>query len=217
MEVKLISPIRALVVAAATAALSASALPMVDIIAGPQGNIGENVLFNDTPEIGNPIEGNMNQTGQAVLFSSSGTISGSGGQATVTGVDANNPFSTLKFWVPGWTFTEALMNLDATANGSISFLVNYLDPANQQYSETLTLDLNGANWFYVQATGGAQILDVSFTSLVNNVQTPILNEGRQFRIGGLEIASVPDSGSTMLLVAGAILFLSGLRRRMALA
>ncbi len=204
--------------------LGASLAPAapITITPGNPGNAGtDNVLFNDSSLLhsGTLVQGNFAGPGTSIVdfTSASGNhmIQGSGGQATLSGLEGNNPFLSLTFALEGGlTFTKAILNPDATNDSpefsTIDFVVNYIDAAGSPFMQSFSLDPNGQNFFGIVAGDGAKITSVTFST-----PNAAFDNAAQFRIGGIETPTrVPDGGSTALLIGASLISLAFLRRRM---
>lgn len=191
----------------------------ITITPGNPGNAGtDNVLFNDGTLLhsGTLVQGNFSGSGAGFIVdfrSSSGNqmIQGGGGQATISGLTGNNPFTNLSFGLEnGATFTKAILNPDAAGNGTITFTVSYLSAAGSPSVQSFALSGNGNNFFGIEAGEGAKITTVNFTSSGTSFV-----DASQFRLGGFAAApgtNVPDSGATIALLGSALAVL-GLARR----
>lgn len=206
-------------------AVAVCAIPRVSAItitAGNPGNAGtDNVLFNDgsLPHSGSLVQGNFSGSGAGFVVnftSASGNnqIQGSGGQATITGLTGNSPFTSLTFGLTsGATFTKAILNPDAIADGTINFAVNYLNPAGQTLNQSFALSGNGQNFFGIEAAGTERITSVTFSTGAANG----FSDASQFRLGGFvapPATNVPDSGNSLALLGAGLLALGLVRRRM---
>jgi hypothetical protein len=193
------------------------AVPII-IGTGNPGNIGtDNVLFNDDNLIhqGALIQGNFAGTGAGFLaeFSSAsgtGGLQGSGGQAEIEGLFGNDPIRNLTFGLAdGATFTKAIFNIDADADGLLSIAVNFLGASGSPYEELVALRDNGQNFFYIEADEGVAITSISLSTDDSGI-----NVAKQFRIGGFANAvGVPDGGATAIMLGMGFLGLVGLCRR----
>jgi hypothetical protein len=153
------------------------------------GNPAENVLYNQSGLVTGPapvIMGATNQTSVVLNIDGQGTnltIHG-GGQASVVS-DSGDPYSSVLFTPNGSpppglnalaSFTDFKLNINATANGTVSFSVN-----NGAFvSGALPLDKNGENFFRITASGSDVI-----TSLLVTASGSIIDNIKQIRIGGL--------------------------------
>lgn len=161
-----------------------------------------NVLFNDadTVKSGAYVDGNFSGTASDyfVRFTSeSGMIEGSGGQATIVGLDGNDPFTSLTFGLlEGATFTKGIFNPDATVSGTIDFSVSVLGIGGT-YMETFSLSGNGQNFFTIIAADGTQITSITFSTTDS-----AFSDASQFRLGGFDRPStqVPDASATSILI-----------------
>ena len=184
----------------------------------------ENVLLN-SGATGSTVTGTLNQSGLLVNFTSitQTLIAPSNGQARVEATSGGNqvPLRDISFSLATGTFTDAIFNpavlgtIGAPGNASIIVIGNDAlgnpEPA-ALFSYTLG---NGSNFLTVTASNGETInsisisgafgLDAGFTDL------------RQVRISGASVptGTVPDNGSTLMLLGGSGLALALLRRKVA--
>ena len=131
----------------------------------PSGT-GNNVVFNQQPpdQTGTTVFGNINVTDTLVRFTSTQVLTTpSQGQARIESVPANI-LNNLNTTIPGFDFSEAVFNLDATANGSAS--ISAFDQSGSLFSFSLPLSGSGQNFFTLTATGGELISRVAFTTTV---------------------------------------------------
>ena len=137
--------------------------------------------------------------------SGNGQIQGSGGQATITGLAGNNPFTSLTFGLENnATFTAAVLNPDVTnsaGNGTIDFTVNYLlGDGLGPYAESFSVNANGQNFFRIDALPDARITSINY----NSTNTTFADTS-QFRLGGFAPGTrVPDGGATVALMGLAL-------------
>jgi hypothetical protein len=195
----------------------------ITITSGNPGNIGtDNVLFNDSSlaHSGTLVQGNFSGSGTGFIVdftSASGNhlIEGSGGQATISGLAGNNPFTSLTFGLEsGATFTKAILNADvvngAPSNATINFNVAYVSAAGSPFAQSFSVSGNGQNFFGIEAGDGAKITSVTFSS----ANTAFL-DANQFRLGGFAAATtVPDGGMTATLLGAGLLVLGLFRRKL---
>ncbi len=191
------------VIGIASASVSADPITITSGNAGGNGST-DNVLFNDgsLQHSGTFVQGNFSGSGlgYVVRFTSSsgnGMIEGSGGQATLTGLAGNNPFTSLTFGLEGGaTFTNAILNIDSNSNGSLRFDVTYIGAGGGVFTQSVTVDANGQNFFHIDAGMGASIVSITYTGL-DGVGFP---DSNQFRLGGfVQTAPVPEPASMLLL------------------
>src|SRR5262249_18116352 len=144
----------------------------------PSGT-GNNVVFNQQPpdQTGTTVFGNINVTDMLVRFTSSQVLTTpSQGQARIESVPVNT-LNNLQTTIPGFFFSEAVFNLDATANGSAN--ISAFDQSGTLFSFVLPLSGSGQNFFTLTTAGGEEISRVAFTSTVG------LADVAQIRFGGL--------------------------------
>ena len=187
----------------ATAFTSASALSVVT------GNVPQddsNVVRNPcglppATETGTTVQGCLNDNNSVIVdLTSDEEINFSGGQATVTATDGE--FSTLT--VAADSFSTLILNIDANADGFVTFT----DGAGT--SDPFALDANGQNFFTLTGVTGDF---VTFVTTVGGVETDIVDEVRQIRLGQGQVGVIPEPETYALMMAGlaAIGFIS--RRR----
>jgi hypothetical protein len=138
-----------------------------DIVFSPTpSGTGNNVIFNQQPpdQTGTTIFGNINSVGTLVQFTSTQVLTTpSQGQARIESVPVNT-LNNLNTTIPGFDFTQAVFNLDATANGSAT--INAFDQAGTQFSFLLPAEWERPELLTLTATAGELISRVSFTSTV---------------------------------------------------
>src|ERR671913_189584 len=166
------------------------------IASGNNPQPDENVLLN-TGLTGNPIFGTTNQTGLSVRFSSNENLTApANGQARVEAADG--ALTNLTIDLPGATFTSLILNIDAAADGQVSFLVT--ENNGMTTAGTFALDASGENFFTITAINGQRISSVAFTTTVAMVVTNV-DDVAQIRIGGAQ-QQQPLPEPTTLLALG---------------
>jgi hypothetical protein len=191
---------------------SADAIIMLDPT--PSGT-GNNVVFNLQPpnQMGTTIFGNINDPNNTLVqFTSTQVLTTpSQGQARIESVP-DGILNNLNTTIPGFFFSQAVFNLDATANGSAS--ITAFDQFGTSFLFSLPLSGAGQNFFTLTTAGGELISRVAFTTTVG------LDDVSQIRFG--EIVPIPGSivgaGLPGLLAAcGGLLLLARRRRKLVVA
>ena len=119
------------------------------------------------------------------------------------------PFTSLTFALEGGaTFTNAILNPDATVDGTINFSVSYL-MSGVPFTQTFHLDGNGQNFFGIEAQMGALITSVTFSTPDSSFA-----DASQFRLGGFAPAQAPDGGTTLMLLGASLTAVELLRRKL---
>jgi hypothetical protein len=171
-------------------ATSAGATIIFD--ATPAGT-GNNVLFNLQPsdQSGNTVRGNINDANNTLVeFSSTQVlVTPAQGQSRIE-ADPDNVLSNLITTIPGFATSQAVFNLDATANGSATIIAG--DQFGNLFNFNLPLSGSGQNFFTLTGTAGELILGVGIFSSVG------LGDVSQVRFG--ETVAVPP-GTTPFTVS----------------
>jgi hypothetical protein len=157
----------------------------------PSGT-GNNVVFNQQPanQQGTTIFGNINDASNTLVqFNSTQTlVTPAQGQARIESLP-DNILNNLITTIPGFATTEAVFNVDATADGSATIIAG--DQFGNFFNFNLPLSGSGQNFFTLTGTLGELIFGVGIFSSVG------LGDVSQVRFG--ETAAVPP-GTTPFVV-----------------
>ena len=126
-----------------------------------------------------------------VFLASDEELSISGGQATLTATDGS--LSMLSIAMAG--MDTLILNIDANADGFVTFTDGI------QTSAPFALDDAGENFFTIT---GIDSNFVRFETTVNGVETDIVDEVRQIRLGGQAVSPVPEPETYALMMAGLV-------------
>ena len=119
-----------------------------------------------------------------------------------------NILNNLNTTIPGFDFSQAVFNLDATANGSAN--ITAFDQVGTQFSFLLPLSGSGQNFFTLTATGGELISRVAFTSTVGLADVAQIRFGQTVAVPGPIVgAGLPG----LVAACGGLLVLARRRRR----
>ena len=191
-------------VAMAGAFTSASALVVTPGNDGslPDDNLIRNGCGLATPDTGLSVQGCLNSDHSAIVdISSDEEIFIDGGQADVTATD--DLLSTLTISADG--FSTLILNIDASVDGSVTFTDGAGIP-----SSPFDLDANGQNFFTLTGIVGNF---VTFVTSVDGVESDIVSNVAQIRLGVAPPIPEPETYALMLAGLAAVGFIS--RRRKA--
>jgi hypothetical protein len=173
---------------------AASARADVILTAGNIPQFDENVLLS-TALVDSVIFGETNQSHFPVRFSSNENLTApASGQARVEAADG--AFSQLAISLLGGDFTSLILNLDATADGTVDF--SALDTTGGVFNfDDVAIDGSGQNFFTFTTLHGQRIQSISLLA----DGSLGFGDVAQVRIGGggLTVSQVPEPSAILLI------------------
>jgi len=180
---------------------SSAAWADIQFLDGNQPQIDDNVLFNGAGDIGGPantVRGHLNgsPTTHVDFTSTTSLTTPSSGQALIEG--ALTTFTDLGILLtvpPGGTYTSLIFNINTGSDGDVTITATEGNgQVNSATSVGMAIDplSNGQNFYTVVAINGQDIRHVTISSTVG------IDDVRQVRIGGIQVAAVPEPSSVLL-------------------
>ncbi|HEY9500278.1 MAG TPA: hypothetical protein VIR01_01470 [Pyrinomonadaceae bacterium] len=184
------------VITLAAMALLGSTASAALIVSGnvPQ-NDEENILFNEPGLIatGTTVQGLTNQTQAIVNFTGTEELTTPAqGQARIEATDGGFDNLTIALAPPGGVFHDLILNLNADADGFVTFFVDE-GSGLVEYDPDFDLDANGENFFTLTSDTG--FTAVKFVTHDTTVDVE-LDDLRQIRISGVQPNTpIPEASS----------------------
>jgi len=185
--------------AAAIAVASTAAQADIVVTGGVNNQGTSNVLLNSATNV-SMVTGTVGPGNFVVDFTSTGGLlsANPSGQATVSGGTGNNPLGQLSFDLANnATFTRAVFNIDATINGSVDLLVSGININGGTFTQSLSVNANGQNFYTVDSILGQLMTSISLTGAGNTRFTDVA----QVRLGGVAPA-VPEPSTWAMMILG---------------
>jgi hypothetical protein len=194
----------------ALAAVATPAFADINVLEGNNPPLGQTVQLDTNQAVGNTVVGTTNQTNTRVNFTSDEElrITSAQGQARIEASDGLFNDLTVSLADATLGFTRLILNINAVADGSVTFSGIDFFPVNDGSAGSdgpFSLRANGNNFFTVEALNGEIFKSISFASTVG------IEDVSQVRIDG--IAVIPEPATWAMMLFGFAAVGAAMRRR----